>query len=457
VNLNTPHLAISLKSSFTVCTGKQRSVSDVSPLITAAYTTQVSYKQKYGSLADVYDAMQTVIAWNTIWVPYEGLVTPVSRGWDFGSGYVIFDWDNYFLSYMASLDNKEIAYSNVIQISKSKTFAGFVPNFSSGLRKSEDRTEPPVGCKVVSEIYKKYKEKWLVEVVFDDLMGWNNWFWNYRRLAPLNLICLGSDPNPPTWNDGSVNTLQGARYESGLDNSPMYDSPPDAFDTNTHRMLLYEVGMSAMYAMDTEALADLATAIGRTAEATVLRDRLTQMNGLINTHLWDSGSGIYVNKLSTTGQFYKRLSPTLFYPMNSGAASPAQVAAMMLHLTNESEFCVHQTGKTYTCQYAVPSIARNDPSFHDNNYWRGRIWGPQVQLVYWGLQRYHDPAVDDARKNLCAQSQALLLKTWYSDGHVHENYNGDNGEGNDSGNSDPFYHWGALTGFIGLIEAGYYY
>ena len=51
--------------------------------------------------------------------------------------------DNIFASFMLSLDYKDYAYSNFIQVIKSKTANGFVPNFAGGTRKSEDRTEPP--------------------------------------------------------------------------------------------------------------------------------------------------------------------------------------------------------------------------------------------------------------------------------------------------------------------------
>ena len=44
-------------------------------------------------LAPVYLPMATVIAWNTAYTPLEGVVTPVSRGWDFGEGYVLFDFE----------------------------------------------------------------------------------------------------------------------------------------------------------------------------------------------------------------------------------------------------------------------------------------------------------------------------------------------------------------------------
>ena len=44
---------------------------------------------------------------------------------------------------------------------------------------------------------------------------------------------------------------QAARYESGLDNSPMYDG--EFFNDTTGHMELYDVGMSSMVAMELRA------------------------------------------------------------------------------------------------------------------------------------------------------------------------------------------------------------
>ena len=43
----------------------------------------------------------------------------------------------------------------------------------------------------------------------------------------------------------------------------------------------------------------------------------------------------------------------------------------------------------------------------------------------------------------------------HSHGHVHENYSGDNGMGCGVGNSDKFYHWGGLLGYIALDNEKY--
>lgn len=44
-------------------------------------------------LAPLYEPIASILAWNTMFTPLEGVVTPVSRGWDFGEGYVLFDWE----------------------------------------------------------------------------------------------------------------------------------------------------------------------------------------------------------------------------------------------------------------------------------------------------------------------------------------------------------------------------
>lgn len=134
------------------------------------------------------------------------------------------DWDNLFASLFAGLDNRDIAYSNLFQVVKAKTAEGFIPNWSTGGVKSQDRTEPPVGAKVLLELFLKYNDTWIVEALFDDLVDWNDWFVAKRVLQPRGLIGLGSyyeAHTPGAQTHISCNTMQAARYESGLDNSPM--------------------------------------------------------------------------------------------------------------------------------------------------------------------------------------------------------------------------------------------
>ena len=156
-------------------------------------------------------------------------------------------------------------YSALIQVIKSKTSKGFVANVATSVNK-ERHSQPPVGSKILFEMcadvlplhrraqtglpadfgpllgaaprrakdgagahadagdagaaagagalvratpmsgrYKKYKEAWIVELLFDDLYDWNTWFVAQRSLSPLNITCLGAIEGD----------MQDARYESG--------------------------------------------------------------------------------------------------------------------------------------------------------------------------------------------------------------------------------------------------
>ena len=135
------------------------------------------------------------------------------------------------------------------------------------------------------------------------------------------------------------------------------------------------------------------------------------------------------------------MSPTNFYPLLARVPTQEQARQMVReHLLNPAEFWG---------EWVIPSIARSDPAFKDQNYWRGRIWGPMNFLVYLGLRNYPFPEV---RAELARKSEALLMKEYGERRHIHENYNAVTGESDDTTASDPFYHWGALLGVTEILE-----
>jgi len=156
--------------------------------------------------------------------------------------------------------------------------------------------------------------------------------------------------------------------------------------------------------------------------------------------MWDEKTGMFLNLDLHTHHFSSRLSPTNFYPLLAGAATAQQARTMIAkHLRNPVEFWG---------EWVIPSIARNDSAYADQNYWRGRIWGPMNYLVYLGLRNYDKAAARD----VAAKSYELFLKEWAANRHVHENYNANTGSGDDVTSSDRFYHWGALLGYVEYLE-----
>lgn len=443
----TPYLAIELNGDIGISTGKQRTLEEIRDIIRTGKQAQEMQKEKYGELSEAYNALQSSIAWDTIYEPLKDrVVTPVSRIWNLQhGGYSLFCWDTYFAAYLAGVDNKELAYCNAIEITREKTSDGFVPNCAWGNGfSSHDRSQPPVGSLIVRELYRRYGDLWLLNELFDDLYEWNNWFYNNRSLTD-HTMTWGSNPYEPVtynyWESAGVGDTYGAALESGLDNSPMYDGIP--FDKERHILKLSDVGLTGLYIMDCEALADIAAVLNKTSEADALKDRAKACRQGLNI-LWDENSGMFLNRRTDTGEFSPRLSPTNFYALFSDEVSAEQTKRMLgEHFYNPKEFWG---------DYILPSISRNDPAYPDQDYWRGRIWAPMNFLVYLGLRKHK---LTDAQRVLADKSYELILKEWLERGHVHENYSAITGEGCDVTNSDKFYHWGSLLALTALMEAGY--
>jgi neutral trehalase len=218
----------------------------------------------------------------------------------------------------------------------------------------------------------------------------------------------------------------------------MYDGA--SYDSQSHLLEVADVGLMSMYVADCDALAEIADTLAKTEEARELRERSAQYRTKLAT-MWDEKAGIFLNKDLVTGESGLRLSPTNFYPMLALAATPDQAKRIVeKHLLNTDEFWG---------EWVIPSIERNDAAFHDQNYWRGRIWGPMNYLIYLGLANYDDAKV---RKEFAQKSYNLFLKDWSEKRHVHENYNAITGTGDDVTSSDRFYHWGALLGYVEYLE-----
>jgi putative isomerase len=436
-----PYFAADLTQPVGVATGKRRTIAEIEAVIGRQ---EQAYRQSVtaaGKNAEIVDAIETTLGWDTIYEPSkQRVVSPVSRVWSVNwGGYVIFDWDTFFAATMAGIGGRDLAYADAIETLRESTAQGFVPNYArAGGWKSSDRSEPPVGSITVLGLYKRFHDRWFLEDAFAPLLRWNQWWAEHRDIQ--GYLAWGSDgPNQAeNLDDKSRGTRTGAILESGLDNSPMYDAA--TYNDQSHLLEYADVGLMSMYIADCDALAEIAGVLGKAKEETELKERSARYRTKLAT-LWDEGAGIFLNKDLHTGQFNKRLSPTNLYPMLARAATPAQAKVMIeRHLLNPNEFWG---------EWIIPMISRDDAAFRDQDYWRGRIWGPTNYLVYLGLRNYENPNVSS---EFAGKSYNLFLKEWTGKGHVHENYNAITGTGDDVLSSDRFYHWGALLGYVEYME-----
>ena len=150
-------------------------------------------------------------------------------------------------------------------------------------------------------------------------------------------------------------------------------------NSNTFLMQLYDVGMSSMLVQEAYSLAHLADAIGR-PEAAMLRERGDAMSALIGDYLWDEQGQIFTNKF-VNNSFYRRISPTSFYALQTSGPNDTQASLMMEQWLHSPEhFCISPNGdfagNKDTCYWGLPSIQAADPAYPPLGYWRGYVCAP---------------------------------------------------------------------------------
>ncbi|MER7276102.1 trehalase family glycosidase [Dactylosporangium sp. NPDC000244] len=445
-DLTGPYLAVRLDGPVGVSTGTARDLAGIEAAVAAG--RERLRPAPAGTDAEHRDLIRDAIAWNTVYEPAgRRVVTTVSRLWNVGKrgGYALFCWDNYFNALLAGLFSADLAYANAVEMTRALTPDGFVPNVEQGTgRRTYDGSQPPVGAMVALQLYRRFGERWFLEEVFPGLLSWNRWWWRVRRDG--DLLCLGSTAFEPQWPSPQdvprINQHFGATCESGCDDHPIFADIP--YDPQAGLLRAHDIGLNSEYAMDCEALADIAAILGRAAERDELRERGAAVAAGVERTLWQEDTGSYRSRRTDTGAYTRDISPMSFYPLLAGIGAGGRAARTVGRYLRDERY--------FGGRWAIPSTPRIDAeSASHSYYWKGRVWPPMNFLVYLGLRR---AGLAEERRWLAERSADVAMREWREARHVHENYSAASGEGCDKANSEPFHSWGALLSLIPLIESG---
>ena len=214
------------------------------------------------------EAIGNSMFWNTLYAPSTGLIFPsISRHWAHNwGGWVVGEWDCFFGSLLTSLEDKAQTVASIKAILLAQTDTGVVPNIAAASGITPDRSQPPVGSYVIWKVYQRFQDRALLEWAYPRLKKWHEWWFHdrgdgqpWRDGNRDGLLEWGSDRGS-TASSGGRGFLQAAKWESGMDDSPMYDEAP--YDPKTYTMNLYDVGLNSLYALDAECLAKIAAILG---------------------------------------------------------------------------------------------------------------------------------------------------------------------------------------------------
>jgi len=216
----------------------------------------------------------------------------VSRGWCLPDGQMIFEWDSCFNALLASLEDPAGARETLRAMFANQQPSGFISNAASGTDAMPDRSQPPVASYCVWRIHQRWPDRAFLEEVYPKLLRWHDWWFSPRLDGGLPYRD-GNRDGLLEWGS-ETGVLQNARFETGMDDSPMYDDVE--MDPQSHTMRMDAVDLNALWAMDADYLARIAEELGKKADARRLRAEREAMGRRINKLLWNEELGLYCNR-----------------------------------------------------------------------------------------------------------------------------------------------------------------
>ncbi len=374
----------------------------------------------------------------------------VVRSWCVPGGCVLFEWDSFFNAMLLSVDDHAaspwLVRRQLAGIFHFQLKNGLVCNFSNwGRVHSEsdpnpgislDRSEPPVGAMCVWQAYQRWPSRRLLETYYRPLARYHHWWFSINPSTHLPYRD-GNRDGLLEWGS-ATKVWQNARYESGMDDTPMYVRGKALMMPTSDTFDVDDVGLNSLWAADAMYLAKIAAALGHRRAAAHYTDQWKSMAVRINALLWNHKLGMYCNRYWSRGKGHhllsRRWSPTNFYPMIARVPDRQRADRMLAVMLNK---------KYFWGRWVIPSIAKNNPAYVHQEYWRGDIWGPTNYLTFQGLLHYAPTKVLHA---FARKSVLLFMRNWKRTGIWSENYLSTTG----IASHDRHYSWGALLPMIGL-------
>ena len=165
---------------------------------------------RFKELSGMARAIECAVAWDSVYdANHHRVISPVSRLWSIRKGgYVLFCWDNFFAGYLAGSRCPELALSNMIEIVNERTDRGFVPNMSCGNgQKTLDRSQPPVGSRMVWELYRQYGDEALIKEYFPAMDAWMD---SMGGVSVRTALVYAGDLSPAVREEGFFDFVVGA-------------------------------------------------------------------------------------------------------------------------------------------------------------------------------------------------------------------------------------------------------
>lgn len=378
------------------------------------------------------------------------LYTPAGRRWIFPGAngapgvWTIFEWDSFLNALELSTESSKHAADVIKAVLETQYPNGNIPNWRSLDSGTPDRSQPPIGSYTVLKLFGKMGDLDLLKFAYPYLKKWHA-FWKAPKANGQprrdgnsdGLLEWGSDtelvaPAVPSWEEKATGKMR-AMWESGQDDLPNWEEA--SFNEETGTMTVNCLDLNCLYALDAYCLAQIANILDIAEDYSSYLEEYERMKKLINSELWDEREGFYFDR-HWDGRFSTRKAASNFYPLLARIPDQQQALLMVKRLLNPKQFWG---------DYILPTISRDDPSYKDQQYWRGTVWPPTNYLVYQGLKAY---GFDAVASEYAKKSSDLFMRSWENFQICPENFDSRTGEAG----GQRYQSWGPLFALLGIEE-----
>jgi putative isomerase len=302
----------------------------------------------------------------------------------------IWNWDTCFHSLAFRHVDPELARNQLRTMLACQLPDGMIPDavYDEGVVASIEHplraavTKPPIMAWAALKLHEMDPDLQFLQEIYVPLVRWNAWWFSMNDDDADGL----AQYNHP--------------YSSGLDDSPLWDygMPVESPDLNTY--LCVQMGSLAM----------MAEALGMEAEGAMWRRRAAAIVRRMIEDFWDEEAGLF--RALHEDQPIPVVTPFNLYPLWTGQLPKSIRDRLIAHLTDPDQFWG---------EYAIPSVARNDPQYDPERMWRGPVW---ANINYIFIEALRQAGMRELADELLDKTLNLIM----SQPGLYEYYRADTGE-----------------------------
>ncbi len=300
-------------------------------------------------------------------------------------------WDSVFHAIGHRHLDTDIAQNLILALFDVQRDDGFIPHMAKPDYTSAI-TQPPVIAWGSWLVYEKSGDKEFLRTVLEKNREFLFWCRDNRKKGLKELYSWHTNPQ-----------LNNRCDESGMDNSPRFDTESD----------LYAIDFTCYMANEARYMKRIADELGEKEASALFGAWFEEIKADINGLLWSEADGFYYDYDIQNGCFSRVESVASFLPIFAGVCDKRQSERLLAHLENPQEFGT---------EFPIPSISGKDKTFGED-MWRGPVWINYNYMISEGLTEYgHNVAAEKIREKTLE-----IINEWYNrTGTVYEFYDCEN-------------------------------